>query len=159
MSQTGAVQHTIAAVMIDAVIRSQSVSVWYWLQSKSNALISGTLSCSRARSSARAHTHARIHATSTHQSGVYRNKLPFKTHCWTQHCKLALHKCLRCTPPVTGAMGVQDDVLACCVLKEGWAVGPVCTLTSMWRGELHSWTAAVARPTCGECVDVLRTSH
>ena len=26
-------------------------------------------------------------------------------------------------------------------------------------GELHSWTAAVARPTCGEGVDVLRTSH
>ena len=24
-------------------------------------------------------------------------------------------------------------------------------------GELHSWTAAVARPTCGEGVDVLRT--
>ena len=62
----------------DCLSNTESVSLWYWLQSMSNALISGTISLSRARSSTRAHTHARIHATSTHRSGVYRNKLPLK---------------------------------------------------------------------------------
>ena len=63
-------------------------------------------------------------------------------------------------------------MLACCMWYDGGAGR--CWLAVCWRkgglwprmhtdvdvaGELHSWTAAMARPTCVECVDVLRTSH